>query len=252
MADFEGPWRNPPPPPTAPKKRLRWGFILWLALLALSAGAFFLLAHFFPAELSGLDQFQAVRLFALLALVSSGLVAARRVNLGKTARNIAGWAAIFAVVLVGYTFRDDLSSAGLKLRSALLPGYAVADTPRSMVVGRGDGDAFYVMGQVDGAPVRFLIDTGATDIVLSPADARRIGLPLAAMTFSRPSETANGVGYGAAVTVKSLAVGPIRLTDVPVEINQAPMATSLLGMPFLKRLDSFEVRGDRLFLRGRG
>ena len=108
-----------------------------------------------------------------------------------------------------------------------------------------------MVGQVNGAPVRFMIDTGSTDIVLSPDDAGRVGLHPADAAFSRPTETANGVGYGAAVTIDSLAAGPIRLTDVPVSINKAPMSTSLLGMPFLKRLDSFEVRGDQLFLRGR-
>jgi aspartyl protease family protein len=59
------------------------------------------------------------------------------------------------------------------------------------------------------------------------------------------------VGHGAAATVHSPAVGPIRMTNVLVEINKAPMGASLLGMPFLKRLDSFEVRGDQLFLRAR-
>ena len=121
-----------------------------------------------------------------------------------------------------------------------------------MIVGRGEGDAFYVFGKIDGAPVRFLIDTGASEIVLSPADARAAGLNPENMDFSTPSETANGVGYSARGIVRSLKIGPIRMTDVPVSINQNPMSVSLLGMPFLKRLDSFEVRGDRLYLRGRG
>ena len=60
------------------------------------------------------------------------------------------------------------------------------------------------------------------------------------------------IRVGALGVVDSLEVGPIRLTRAPVEINRAPMSSSLLGMPFLKRLESFEVRGDQLILRGRG
>jgi aspartyl protease family protein len=137
------------------------------------------------------------------------------------------------------------------LRAAIFPEFAVADTPRSVVVGRSEDGGFYVMGEVNGARVRFLIDTGATEIVLSPADAARAGLDTAQMDFSHPTETANGVGYGAGTTVERLEVGPIRLTDVPVAVNQASMSASLLGMSFLQRLESFEVRGDELILHGK-
>jgi len=253
MSEFGGPWGGPrPTPPPPPKRAFRVGLILWLGLLAATGLAVFLLARLFPGQLASADdRMEALRLFGLLALVSSGLVAARRVNLGATARRIALWAAIFALGVIGYTFRDDALAVGLRLRSALIPGQPIAVAPRSVVVGRAEDGAFYVMGQVNGAPVRFVIDTGASDILLSRADAQRAGLDTTALRFARPSETANGVGFSAAAHVASLAVGPIRLTDVPVQVNQAPMSASLLGMPFLRRLDSFEVRGDRLFLRGR-
>jgi aspartyl protease family protein len=159
--------------------------------------------------------------------------------------------AIFLVAVTAYALRDDALHVALKVRSALFPGHAVEASAHTLVLGRGEGDGFFVIGQVNGAPVRFMIDTGATDILLSPADAERAGLHPADLTYSRPTETANGVGFDASATVNSLAVGPIRMSDVPVEVNRAPMDASLLGMPFLKRLDSFEVRGDQLFLRGR-
>ncbi len=252
MSEPQGPWSRPPPPPEPPPRRTRLGLLLWLGLLAVTGGAFMLAAQLLPFDRENLDWMRALRLFGVLALVSSGLVSARSFNLGAAARMLVGWFAIFAVALTAFAMRDDALRMAMRARSALLPGFAVADSAHSLVVGRGEGDAFYVVGQVNGAPVRFLIDTGATDIVLSPADAKRAGLSPAGLRFTSPSETANGVGYSAPATAASLTVGSIRLTDVPVSINQAPMACSLLGMPFLKRLDSFEVRGDQLFLRGRG
>jgi aspartyl protease family protein len=251
MDEFEGPWTASSPPPTPPRRRGRLGLVLWLGLLAASGVGLLVLTHYFPAQLdSDDDRFEAMRVFGLLALVSSGLVATRRLDLGQTARHVVVWAAILVLLGVGYTFRDDLASAALRVRSAIIPAYAVATAPGSMVIGRGEGGGFYVMGKVNGAPVRFLVDTGATQIVLSPADAGRAGLATASLKYSDPSETANGVGYGAAGSVRSLVVGPVSLADAPVTINQAPMSASLLGMPFLDHFASIEVRGDRLFLRG--
>jgi aspartyl protease family protein len=249
MTQPEGPWRDAPPPP---KKGARGGFLMWLAFLAAMGLGFLVLTRLFPGRGPGSDWPESLRLFGVLAVVSSGLVFMRRIDVGQTARHLAGWAAIFAVAIAGYAYRGDVRAGLLKVRLALVPAYGVVDSPRSMIVGRGEGDAFYVFGKVDGAPVRFLIDTGASEIVLSPADAQAAGLSPETMDFSTPSETANGVGYSARAMVRSLKIGPIRMTDVPVSINQNPMSVSLLGMPFLKRLDSFEVRGDRLYLRGRG
>jgi aspartyl protease family protein len=227
------------------------GVGLWLGLLAGTGALFLLLAWFLPADRGDMDGIQALRLFGALALVSSGLLRVRRIDLGATARTVVGWASIFLLAVTAYALRDDALGVALKVRSALLPGRAATESARTVVIGRGDAGAFYVVGQVNGAPVRFIVDTGATDIVLSPDDARRAGLDPAGLAYSRPSETANGVGFSAAAAAASLAVGPIRLTDVPVEINKAPMDASLLGQSFLSRLESYEVRGDRLYLRGR-
>jgi len=224
---------------------------LWLGLLAIVGGGFLLLAWLLPADRGDTDWSQALRLFGVLALVSSGLVSARRFNLAATARIVLGWVAIFIVAITAYALKDDAVRLALKVGQALVPAHAMADGPHGLVVGRGDDGAFDVIGKVNGASVRFVVDTGSTDIVLSPADAERAGLRPSENAFSMPSQTANGVGYGAPATADSLSVGPILMTDVPVSINKAPMGVSLLGMSFLRRLDSFEVRDDRLYLRGR-
>ena len=251
MGDFNGPWRKLPPPalPPRPKPRARLGLYLWMALLIGTAAIFVALVRFFPNSLTSLDdRARALRLFGLLALVSSGLVATRRVNLGRSLRHAAVWVAIFALGLLGYAYRGEVQSMALRLRTTLIPGQAVTQSARTVVIGRADDGGFYVNGSVNGTPVRFVIDTGASGILLSPADAVRAGLPTVAEGGGRPSETANGVGYVTTARARNLDVGPIHLSDVPIEVNQAPISVSLLGMPFLRRLDSFEVRGDQLML----
>jgi len=199
-----------------------------------------------------MDEADAFRLLGLLALVSSGLVFARQIRLGEAARNAAIWVGLAALLLVGYSFRAELTQAYLRVRSELIPAYAVPTTDRSMVITASDDGGFYVMGSVNGTAVKFVIDTGANGVLLSPDDAARAGLDVGALKFSSPAETANGVGYSAPVTLAALNVGDMKLANIPAAVNKAPMSSSLLGMAFLRRLDSFEVRGDQLTLKWKG
>jgi aspartyl protease family protein len=251
LPDPQGPWNFPPAPkpPPAPR-RAPIGLFIWLGMVALGGALYWVLTTVFPGQIAGMDQASAFYLLGLLALVSSGLVFARRVRFGEAARNVAIWFAIGATVLVGYSFRDDLGGVFTRLRGELLPAVPVATSGRSMVLTASDDGHFYLQGQVNGAPVRFIIDTGSTAIVLSPADAQRAGVDLASLKFASPGETANGVGYDAPAVVSRLVVGPLQLTGVPVEVNKAPMSFSLLGMTFLRQVD-IQTRGDQMTLKWR-
>lgn len=202
-------------------------------------------------SLSGEEWLNLTYALGFFALVSSSLFA-RRLGLGQMVRYSLIWAAIVAALLLGFTFRDELGFVSRRVTAELAPSQPLASGPREMAVIReGDGH-FYVMGTVNRQPVRFLIDTGASDIALSPADARRLGVDLGSLVFSRSFETANGTGRGAPFVAESLSVGPIRLSDVPMTINAAPMQSSLLGLSYLNQLESYEVRGRTLYLRWKG
>lgn len=109
---------------------------------------------------------------------------------------------------------------------------------------------YWLDGYVDGAPVRFLIDTGATDIALGPNTAAAAGMRLADADYTERTHTANGIAHTAPVTIRNLAVGPIRLRNMPARVVERSMqGTALLGMSFLGRLDGYEVRGGRMTLR---
>lgn len=256
LPEPQSPWSVPPTPPTPPTqrppRRIGPGLVIWLGLLTGGVAAFFLLAAFFPGQLSGMDQVDALRLVGLLALVSSGLVFARRIRLGEAARNAAIWVGLAAVLMLGYSYRSELTGVFERVRGELIPSYAVAGAPHTLTVTASADGGFYVQGQVNGAPVRFAIDTGAGGVMLSPADAQRAGVDLSKLDFGSPEETANGVGYSAPYTAATLEVGPIRMTNVKVAIDKAPMSSSLLGMDFLRRLESFEVHRDQLTLKWRG
>lgn len=247
MSGDNDPWRSAP---QAPSPRPRRG-LAWLVALAVVAGlAIWALMQRYPGAVDG--RIGDAVWGAYLVALGVALLTRLRLNLGEAARRVGLWLAIIAVLVLGYSFRDELGWAGLRVRGEFAPGQALAVGPGEAVVARDGGGHFTVDGQVNGRPVRFLIDTGASGIVLSPADARRVGVDIDALRFTRPGETANGLGFSAPFTADSLEVAGVRLSGVEMAVNQAPMSISLLGMSFLDRLESFQVRGDRLYLRTGG
>ena len=252
MPDVGGPWREKPVEEevksTVPRGRV-W---VWLGFLVAVAALVGLLARLFPGQLtSGDDWAWFAWGIGLVVLVSVNILGRGPIRWGEKARHAAIWAAIVGVLVLGVTYQDELLGVGQRIRSEFSSSYPVATDAQELVVSQDPDGGFYLMGQVNGQAVRFLVDTGASETVLSPTDARRVGIDAAGLVFDHPSETANGVGYAAPFVADSLAVGSIKFANMPMLVNQAPMSSSLLGMTFLKRLDSFRVSGRKLYLKPR-
>jgi aspartyl protease family protein len=239
-----GPWGRP-----TRRKASRLGLYLWLGVLASAGLLIFVLSRYFPGGDTAFGDPYQIQLLGMLALVSSSLLFIREINLRRTVRNVLIWTAVGGAILIAFSFQNEFKDLGLRLRSNLVPGYPVQTGPREMAVSEGEGGSYHVFGTVNGTQIRFLIDTGATDIVLSPSDARRLGFDLESLKFDRPYGSANGIGHGAAAEVANLSVGSIHFSNVPVSINGAEMGSSLLGMAFLKRLKSYSFSGNKLILR---
>ncbi len=127
----------------------------------------------------------------------------------------------------------------------------VSETPgsRHVEIEAGRNGHFELRAEVDGRTVRFLVDTGATMVMLTPEDARRIGFARGRLTFDGLVSTANGIARVARVNLREITIGELTVRDVGALVGQRPMALSLLGMNFLRRLDGYEVRDGRLVLR---
>ncbi|MDH3240202.1 MAG: TIGR02281 family clan AA aspartic protease [Alphaproteobacteria bacterium] len=108
---------------------------------------------------------------------------------------------------------------------------------------------FYADVQVNGTAIRFLIDTGATNVALTPDDARKVGLNVDDLKFTRRVRTANGVTLSAPVVLDEISIGLLTVRKVRGGVNKGKLDTSLLGLAFLRRLRGYEVVGDRLLLR---
>ena len=247
MSEKKGPWDK-----TGDKrKRLPLGVFIWLGIFVFVGALIGTLFIIFPEQSSSEDDFylELVRLVGVLALVASGLVYVRRVKFGEVVRNLSIWTGLAAVVLLGYTYRTELSQIVDRVSGELILGQATNSGPNEhLIIASMDGH-FYLKGKANGKDIRFMIDTGASDIILSPQAASRVGIDLKSLKFTQRYQTANGIGFGAHHWLKSLSIGPFRFSEIKVSINQSEMSESLLGMSFLERLQSFEFRGDKLYLR---
>ena len=132
------------------------------------------------------------------------------------------------------------------------PGPTIARTDPRAGVGEArkapDGH-FWAWAKVNGEWVRFLVDTGATAVALTPADAARLGFKPADLDYATRVTTASGASRAASVTLASVAVGDARIDDVTAVVVERGLDTSLLGMSYLGRLTRFEATGDALILR---
>lgn len=179
-------------------------------------------------------------LVLLLAAVGGYFLAQGRRNWNKLAQQAAIWGLIFLGVIAGYGLWTDLSR-DLAPRQAVL-GSGQLEVPRMF-----DGH-FYVTAKLNGEPVQFVVDTGATDVVLTPEDADRIGIDLDDLAYSGIATTANGTVRTARARVAEIVLGAFTDRDLPVLVNEGEMEQSLLGMSYLRRFEKIEIADDRLLL----
>jgi len=223
-----------------------WALVAVLGLTLLVAW----LASRFPGALDDEDdRISLVRLGAILVVIAACVVGLRRVRIGTAAKQLLAWVAVGFVLVLLYSFRGELGMVKDRMAAEFLPQDGMVTQAGDVVFRRGADRHFHIEAMIDGVPVRFMVDTGASDVVLTPRDARRIGIPAGELTFNRVYSTANGRVTGAPVRLGEIRVGSIRLRDVRASVNGADMSESLLGMSFLDRLAGYEVRGDRLILR---
>ncbi len=129
-----------------------------------------------------------------------------------------------------------------------LGAHAMAHAARQGRVAKSADGHYWADAQVDGRPVRFLVDTGSSAVTLSSPDAARLGLDLSNLTYDRPVFTAAGHERAAAVTLDHIAIAGARVEHVKALVMRDAMPASLLGMSYLGRLSRMEATPEALVL----
>ncbi|MFP7673232.1 TIGR02281 family clan AA aspartic protease [Marivita sp. S0852] len=182
---------------------------------------------------------------AYLVLLGSVLVfwffVQNRQSLNKTLQHGAAWGLIFLGVIAAVGLWGDI-------RQTVLPQQMVLDETGRIEVPRSPDGHYYLTLDINSEPIRFVVDTGATGMVLTLDDAMRIGLSEEDLIFYSEAMTANGPVRTAPVRLDDVALGPFRDQSVRAFVNEGEMSKSLLGMDYLNRFNRLEISGGRLIL----
>jgi aspartyl protease family protein len=220
---------------------------IWLLVVAVLIGVVALAAKLAPGAPDDTDRtLQLIYLCVILAVLAGGLAARLQARPGTTLAHLGTWGVIFAALILIYSYRSEFGVLGERFSAELIPARGTETSPSSIAYSAEADGHYHVYGAIDGSSVRFMVDSGATDIVLSPADARMLGIQPEQLDYTLTAQTANGTVRGAPIRLKTLKVGPIVMHDVPATVNEADMSVSLLGMEFLRRLKSWGVKNGRL------
>lgn len=190
-----------------------------------------------------MDTFDMARLTYLVLLgaaVGGSFLVMNKANLGRSLQQLAIWALIFVGFIGAYGLWNDIQRDVLPRQSVVADG--VIEVPRS-----ADGH-FYLTLRLNDTPVGFVVDTGATQVVLTMKDAARVGIDPAELDFVGTAMTANGAVRTAPAFVSEMVLGDVTMRDVKVYVNEGQMDTSLLGMTYLSRYERIEMTPDTLVL----
>jgi aspartyl protease family protein len=164
-----------------------------------------------------------------------------RENLNKTLQHGALWGLIFLGVIAAVGLWEDI-------RQTVQPQQLVMSDTGRIEVPRGPDGHYYLTLELNSVPVRFVVDTGATSMVLTQEDARRVGLTEDEMIYFSEAMTANGTVRTAPVRLADVALGPFHDSNVRAFVNEGEMSNSLLGMDYLHRFSRLEIASGKLIL----
>ncbi len=227
--------------------------LLWLLLVGLAIALLVLIARRGDGSVGRLSggQFGSLAYkIGLLVFAGAAVLVMFRERFARALTAALLWVVVALALVIGYSYRFELRGVADRVIAELIPGHVVSHG-RSVEVARAFNGDFDVSAEINGARVGMVLDTGASSVVLTREDAKAAGLPLEVLIYSAEVETANGRTRAAPVTLDRIAIGGLVERSVEALVVQpGQLKTSLLGMSFLNRLQSWEVRGDRLLLRG--
>lgn len=190
--------------------------------------------------MDGDDVARLAYLLLLASALAGWLIIESRGRMGQMARQALAWVLIFVGVAAAYGLWQDMDLVGGR-QKVMAEGEKVELT-------RAPDQHFYLTLQVGDVPIRFMVDTGASSIVLSDRDTDRLKIDRASLAYLGSARTANGTIRTARVTLRDVSLEGEALGDFPAYVGDGPLDISLLGLDFLNRFQSVEIARDRLIL----
>lgn len=180
-------------------------------------------------------------------LVISALIS-RRFSLRGAAIMVLAWIGIFGVALVLFSYGSEFTNVAVRVKNEVTGQASQRAEGDSLHIKLAMDGHFWVTGEINGTPAKFLIDSGATVTALSEDVALDAGLNLDGFGPGMAMQTANGVVVAKRSSIAGLDVGPISTTDLPIVVSDRFNGVNVLGMNFLQRLKSWRVENGEMVL----
>ncbi|WP_420012226.1 retropepsin-like aspartic protease family protein [Tateyamaria sp.] len=184
---------------------------------------------------------QLIYLGTFALVLGGGFLLTSKLKLGQTLQMASIWVLIFVGAIGAVGIWGDI-------QDDLFPHQTRFDDTGQIIVPRSGDGHYYLTLDLNGTPTAFMVDTGATDMVLTQADAAAAGLNPETLNYFGRAFTANGEVRTAPVRLDTVAIGNIEDRDVPAVVNNGQMEQSLLGMGYLQRWGRIEISGNELTL----
>lgn len=187
------------------------------------------------------DQWADLIYLGLLGTVITGIFLLNQTDLKGQIKNALVWFLIFIGATLVYGQWENF-------QRLIDPARAIVGAENKIIIRRSEDSHFYVNILVNNRPIKFLIDTGATNIVLSKADAQKIGINVEDLNFTGLLYTANGVTRTARIRLNEMVLGPFAQRNMTAMVNEGELWSSLLGMDFLNQFSEVSIRNNEITL----
>jgi len=201
----------------------------------------FLFSRFPDAASTPQDIASLIQLSLIGLMLCSSVLYLYRQKPSKALQHGVIWLALAFICFVGYSFKDALLPS-------LIPGYTAQKEGGTLAIRAAADGHFYMQTEVNGEAVRFMVDTGASNISLPIQTAERLGINTKELAFTQAVSTANGQTFAAPITLHTFRIGNQIFNDVPASVNQGALSTPLLGIRFLSNARNIEIREDELII----
>jgi aspartyl protease family protein len=188
------------------------------------------------------DFARLIYLSVLVVAILGSVLISRRGAYGKMFRQAGVWLLIFMGIVAIVASWQDIRQSGQTTSFQQSQDGAII-IPKEI-----DGH-FHLTLTINDRPIDFLVDTGASDIVLTRKDAARVGFDPNRLDYWGMANTANGTVRLATIRLETVRLGEFIDKNIRASVNKAPMEKSLLGMRYLSKFSAIEISNDQMILK---
>ena len=221
----------------------------WPIILVLIVGSIlYLLNRLFPYILDNEENYiTLIQMTGVLILIVFGLYKSN-INKKLVINSLIAWGSLALIGLTIYSYQWELKQYFFRIFGQLVPSIAQTNKDGSVTFYAGNSGHFMIDAKVNGYPIHFLVDTGATKVTVSAKDAKNLGINIENLKYNIRVQTAKGINFVAYVVFDYIHVGDIIVKNVDGYVAKEGLSGSLLGMSFLNRLSKYEVGKGSLTL----